>query len=140
MASSDQQAGGEARALEDGFIAKPFSYNLGLSNVRSCNSGLKGAEAGEGVMGRRTPGTRHSGQGLGRKSSPGRPSCECGRTPVPTSVPTCPGAHLAACSEVAVDYDPLPHPALRGSPGGCSSGSAPPRESSRRVGGGGGGG
>ena len=87
--------------------------------MRSCNSGLKGAEAGEGVMGRRTPGTRHSGPGLGRKSSPGRPSCECGRTPVPTSVPTCPGAHLAACSEVAADYDPLPHPALRGSPGGA---------------------
>lgn len=70
-------------------------------------------------MGRRTPGTRHSGPGLGWKSSPGRPSCECGRTPVPTSVPTCPGAHLAACSEVAADYDPLPHPALRGSPGGA---------------------
>lgn len=73
VASSDQQAGGEARALADRFYSQALFLRSGASsNVRSCNSGLKGAEA-EGVMGRRTPGTPPLRAGPGRKSYPGAP-------------------------------------------------------------------
>ena len=87
-------------------LAKPFPNDLGLSNVRLCNSGLKEAEAGWGRPGRGTraqdPRDTPLRAGPGAEILPGAPQPRVGDgTPVPTWVPTCPGAHLAACSEAA---------------------------------------
>lgn len=111
VASAQEQPGGRRGRQRTRF--KPFPHDLGLSNVRPCDSGLKGAEVGWDSLGPGQGRRRGAGeQGLrgdpplprgpgGVSPSPGAPGASGDGTPVPTCVPTCPDAHLAARSEAA---------------------------------------
>lgn len=103
MASAEKQRGATRGRQRTRLKAKPFPYHLGLFK-RVLDSGLKGAQLAGGAW---DPG-RTRGGGLGH-GTPGdlplpagsRAEVSGDRTRVPTCVPTCPGAHLAASSEAA---------------------------------------
>lgn len=100
-------------------LAKP----LLCENTRLCNCGLGGAREGgpgKGRWGTGLPGHARPGRAWGGNPSRDAPAASGARTRIPTWVPTCPGAHLAARSEAAAaaaGQDPLPHSAPRGSRG-----------------------